>query len=175
MKVLARLSHIFDHIIDVFAVVAAVIMLFLVVSICTDITLRYFFNRPLIWVLQVSQAILLYIPFLGAAWVLRRKGHVRVDNVVGQLGPRTQVVFSIIGSIIGAAICLILAWYGALEAWNDLAKGLYLSEPPSLPSGPIIAIIPIGSFLFFVQFLRDTYKHFGELKAPPRQQKEIQG
>ena len=167
MKSLNKLGAIFDRIIDVFAGAAAFIMLFLIVSICSEIVMRYFFNRPLIWVVQVSEINMLYLTFLGAAWVLKREGHVRVDILVNYLRPRTQAILGVVTSIVGAAACLVLFWYGALETWEQWTRGTYTAEIPNLPNGPILMIIPIGSFLFFIQFLRRTRRYVGEVGAPP--------
>lgn len=165
MKLLTKPTSIFDRIIDLFAGAAGVIVLFLIASICAEIVMRYFLNRPLAWVVEISETNLLYLTFLGAAWVLKREGHVKVDIVVSRFRPGIQALFNAISSILGAAVCLVLIWYGAQETWSHFVRGLYLPDT-HMPIAPILLIIPLGSFLFFIQFLRQTRKYLNEWRAP---------
>jgi TRAP-type C4-dicarboxylate transport system permease small subunit len=40
--------------------------------VAAGIATRYFFNYPLPWVTEIAEYILLYIPFLVGAWVLKK-------------------------------------------------------------------------------------------------------
>ena len=50
--------------------------------------MRYFLNRPLVWVLELTEYALLWVTFLGAAWLLRQGGHVQVDVIVDFMSRR---------------------------------------------------------------------------------------
>ena len=63
----------------VFIFIAAVMMAGLMIIVCVDLTLRYVFNSPLIWGTEVTEILLLYITFLGAAQVFRENSHVVID------------------------------------------------------------------------------------------------
>lgn len=164
MKLPAR---VFDRIIEIFAGACGVIVVFQIVSICLEIFMRYFLNRPLGWVVEIGETSMLYLTFLGAAWVLRKEGHVGVDIVIGRVSPRVKALLNTINSIIGAAVCLVLVWYGAQETWDHFVRGLYLPDT-YMPVAPILAVIPVSCFLFFIQFLRRTSKCISELRAPPQ-------
>jgi len=173
MRLLARAGSIFDRTIDTLTVVATIILVFVMLSVCAEVVLRYFLNRPLIWVVQVSENSLLYIAFLGAAWVLRREGHVRMDIVVNYLGSRTQVFLGIITSIIGAFVFLIVTWYGAQATWDHFVRGLFIPKAINIPNAYILVIIPVGSFLFFIQFLRRAYKYLVGWRVTPGQEQGL--
>ena len=79
MKGLAKLVALFDLAIGVLFVLAGVLIMFVMLATSTDVTMRYFLNRPIVWLMEVSEAILVYITFLGCAWVLKRDAHVRID------------------------------------------------------------------------------------------------
>ena len=162
-----KLTIIFDRALGLMAILAGVIIVFMLLSVSGSVVGRYFFSRPIPWITEISEFLLLYITFLMAAYLLKREGHVRVDILVNYLRPRTQAILGVVTSIIGAAACLVLAWYGALETWEQWSRGTYTAEIPNLPNGPILVIIPIGSFLFFIQFLRRTRRYVGEVGAPP--------
>ena len=59
--------------------IASAMMAGLMIIVCIDLTLRYFFNSPLLWGTEVTEILLLYITFLGMAWVFREDGHVVID------------------------------------------------------------------------------------------------
>ena len=63
----------------VFIFIASVMMAGLMIIVCVDLTLRYVFNSPLIWGTEVTEILLLYITFLGAAQVFREDSHVVID------------------------------------------------------------------------------------------------
>ena len=60
---------------------------------------RYGFNRPPIWVLEVTSYLLLYIVFLGAAYTLQEDGHVRVEFVAACFPPKAQRVILVLADL----------------------------------------------------------------------------
>ena len=60
------------------ATLAGFVLLFVTFAIFVDVFLRYFFNRPSIWVTEVSTYLFLYIIFLGTAYTLQKGMHIRV-------------------------------------------------------------------------------------------------
>ena len=156
-----KLSVIFDRVLSSLAGIAAVLIGVACISVCVEIIARYFLNRPQAWVFETTEYILLWVTFLATAWVLRKEGHVRIDILVDQLNPRGQVLVSIITSIIGAIACLVVSWYGVRVAWTYYKQGIIIPKTLQLPQSPILAIIAVGSFLLFIQFLRRTYRYLG--------------
>ena len=118
MKLLAKVSTIFDRTVSYLAFVAAVLIIFAMLSVGAEIVMRYFLNRPMIWVMEVTEITLLLITFLGTAWLLRREGHVKVDIVLSHLNPRAQALLGIISSIIGIIVCMVLVWNGTLVSYD---------------------------------------------------------
>ena len=80
MKILAKVGTIFDRTIGYLAFVAAIIIILTMLAVSAQIVMRYFLNRPMIWVMEITEISLLFITFLGTAWLLRREGHVKIDN-----------------------------------------------------------------------------------------------
>ncbi len=156
----SRITKIFDGTLDIFVILAAVLILFIALGIATDVTLRYFWSRPIFWMTEVTEYALLWLTFLVAAWLLRREGHVKMDLLVNRLKPRGQRRINITTSILSAIVCLVIAWDSAMATWESYVKGYIewtLLEPPTTP---IIVIIPIGFSLLFIQFLRRAYGYW---------------
>ncbi len=156
MKLLTKVTAIFNRTVDLLAVLAAVTLIFMMLIVIAQVVLRPL-GQPLMWVLEVAGYGVLYVTFLGTAWVLKKEGHVKMDIVLTRLSPRTQSLMTIITSIIAAIICFILAWYGVKVTWEYFKEGHYFESILFTPKWLILLIIPIGSFLLFIQFLRRAY------------------
>jgi C4-dicarboxylate transporter DctQ subunit len=171
-----RLGTIFnkglDFIIDALAYFAAFLLAFIMVTICIDVVLRYFFLSPMIWVTEVTEYSLLWVTFLGTAWLLRKKGHVIMDLVVNKIKPEHQAKLNIIMSLIGLIVCLLLTTYGIKVILNVFERQLLLSTILTPPAWIIFIVIPIGSFLLTIQFIR-MIVGYARQKAPESNQKTL--
>jgi TRAP-type C4-dicarboxylate transport system permease small subunit len=155
-----KIGAFFDRIIDLLAFLAGVLVILAMVAVCAEVVMRYFLNSPLIWVSETTEIALLFIAFLGTAWLLKKEGHVKVDIVLARVNPRAQALLGIISSIVGVFICVLLVWYGALVSFQFIQKDLYEPTILELPKGPLLTIIPVGSFFLLIQFLRRMYDHW---------------
>lgn len=140
------------------AFVAGCILIFIMISVCADVILRTFFKMPQIWVTEVTECLLLYITFLGTAWLLREEGHVKVDVILNRLKPRTVAFLGIISSLIGLFVSIALTVYGLGVTLNYFQRGIYTPTALEIPVSAILLIIPIGSLMLFIQFMRRTGK-----------------
>lgn len=165
MKPPSKITAIFDRTIDGFAVGAAVLIAYLIVSVTAAIILRGL-RVGVIWLFETTEYSLLWLTFLGAAWVLRGEGHVKMDLLLTRLSPRAEAILNIITSIIGAIICLTLTWFGVKVTWDNFQTGYFLHTVLAPPIYPILTIIPIGTFLLFIQFLRKTHIYLRQWRAP---------
>ena len=74
-----RLDRMLNRVETGLAVLAGGLLLFLTFSICASISLRALSLPVPLWSVQFNEYSLLWITFLGAAWLLRRKRHVSLD------------------------------------------------------------------------------------------------
>ncbi|MFC2014110.1 TRAP transporter small permease [Chloroflexota bacterium] len=156
MRPLEKLGNIFDRVVDILAYLAGVIIIFMMISIVYEIFMRYFLASPTKWVVDVTALSILFMTFLGTAWVLRRGQHVKVDIVTERLSSRAQALLNIIVFSLAAIACLVLTWYSGFTTWDNFKEGTLVLRTITYPKAPVLAIIPIGSFLLFIQFLRNT-------------------
>ena len=172
MKVLAKFINIYDHIIDITTILAGILLIFLMLSVGLEVALRYFLGRPTSWVVEIAGYILLFIPFLVAAWVLKREGHVKMDLVLNLLSPQAKSLVNAITSLIGAIICFVLTLAGikATVSFIGYQTPTILMVPKSL----LIAIIFVGSLMLFIQFLRRTWSYLGSWRTPEREEEPLE-
>ncbi len=168
MKILRKADRIYDRSEAVLAIAAGVLLVFTGLATVYEVVMRYFLNSPTTWTVEISRFALLYITFLGAAWVLKREGHVKVDIVLNQLNPGTQALLNMITSVISAIVFLVIIWYGidvTVESFQiDYRTPTMLRTPMFL----ILAVIPVGSFFFFVRFLKRAHGYLVEWRTPAR-------
>ena len=173
MKLITKLASFFDHTIGFLAFVGILFLAATLLLVNYEVVARYILNQPTPWMLEIVEYALLYICFLGTAWVLKEEGHIKMDLVLNRLNPRAQVWLNIITSFVGIIICLIITWYGITVALDLYQSGQYYAAFLKPPKYIIIGIVPVGCFLLFIQFLRITYGYLKDLRALPAKGQEV--
>ncbi|MFC2069520.1 TRAP transporter small permease [Chloroflexota bacterium] len=174
---LKKIGWFFDISINSFAVLASVLLIFLWGLILVTVIARMpLFNYSILWSIDFVELGLVGVAFLGAAWVLGKEGHVRVDILVSRLKPRVRIIFSIINSITGLVICLILSWYGFKVVINHYQMGLINYEAMlKMLTWPQYAIIAVGSLLLVFQFAKRLYRNLMLWNTPVVEDKAPKG
>jgi C4-dicarboxylate transporter, DctQ subunit len=154
MKTVLYFKRVFDLIIDALAVLAGIILILIILCVSLDVVLRYFMKSPLLWVDELAEYGLLYITFAGTAWLLKQDGHVVVDLIDALVSPRTRSRLDAFSSIVGVVVCSVLTYFGVLVTWSLFARRIYNPTMLEIPRGALVAVIPVGTFLLSIQFLR---------------------
>ena len=165
-------SHAFDVVLDAGALLAAVLLLGVMLATSIKVVFRYGFHEGLIGVDQISGTMLLYITFLGAAWVLRREEHVSIDLLITRLAPKARRRLDVVTSIIGAAVCLVLTAYGAEEAFTSWQRGIRIAAEIEIPRVINLAVIPLGCLCLGLQFLRRARRLLRDNHPPERRSRD---
>ena len=155
----------FDKILVVLFWIAGALLIFSTVGTCIDVILRYCFNRPIHWMLEITEYIMLYIPFLGAALVLKEDGHIRVDILISHLSDRMRAWLNIITSLVGGLVMLTYTVFGGQVTLDYYKRGIPSLESLKTPMFLILMIIPIGGFFFAIQFFRQMVGCYQKLKT----------
>ncbi len=165
MGIRGLFNRVFDGVLDCFASLSGILLVYVMLSVTLDVVLRYFFNRPQFWVGELAEYSLLYITFAGTAWVLRKDAHVKIDILNTMLSSRHICLLNLISSIIGIFVCSVLTYYGTKVTWDHFARGMYNPTLLEFPKGPLLLIIPVGTLLLFIEFIRRTVENFKELRT----------
>jgi len=160
---LTKAGRLFDRLLDLFAVLAGLIVSFVTISVCLGIISRYVFNRPIVWVVEICEYSLLYITFLVAAWVLRQEQHVSLDLVFCRLSAKRQAITSMITSLIAGITFLIITFYGLKVTKSQFDTKYFTPTVLEFPKFAITLIIPVGGFLLLIQIIRKICRHMNEL------------
>lgn len=105
MSIITKISKGLGHLSAGFVLVMTFIMGY-------DVLMRHVFNRPTIWVDELSGYLLVGITFLGAAYTLTQDAHIRIEIVVGKLGADAQRRLNYITDVLSFLFLVIYAWQG---------------------------------------------------------------
>jgi TRAP-type C4-dicarboxylate transport system permease small subunit len=146
------------------AALGAAIFAFITLAICVEVLMRYGFNRPLTWVVEVSEYALLWMTFLGTAWVLRQGGHVRVDILMQFFSPGALQVCGLVSAGSGILASLVLVLFGADATWVAFERGSFKSTGLNIPTWMVLIVIPVGGLLLLARFSRMFFEYYADLR-----------
>lgn len=144
----------FDRFNGILAGIACALMVLITLAICFEIITRFFFDFSNLWLVELSEITLLYITFLGAAWVLGNDKHVSIDLLVGYMNKQFARYLHLVLALVAALTCFIITWFGILAVIDQFQNDI--REPTMMAPRTfwITAIVPFGLFLLGFQFLR---------------------
>lgn len=154
----------FNRLLNSLAVLGGAIVLMIAVLVTIAVLSRYYFGKPMAWSIEIIEYSLLYLTFMGGAWLLRENGHVRIDILIRRLPEKLQRAVNIIPDIIGIIISLCLVWSGAKITLESYHAGTVLYKFLGVPRYLIFWVIPFGSLLLLIQFIKLFFKHMARLK-----------
>ncbi len=163
----SRAIRAFDLIVDGGAILAAVLMIAVMLTTTVKVVFRYGLREGLIGIDQISGTMLLYITFLGAAWVLRREEHVTLDLVVGRVAPEVRRQMLVWGSVAAALVCLAVTGFGTFETVTSWQRGIRIPAELEMPRAINLVVIPVGCLFLGLQFLRRAWRHWPRAATAP--------
>ncbi len=137
----------------IFIFIASIMLIGLMITTDLDLFLRYLFRSPIVGMTEVTEVFLLYITFLGTAWVFRENGHVVVDILLYNLYERSKRVLLIANRLLTGLMCLIFICYGSYTCYDNYIRGVRNPTVLEMPIALAIVIIPIGSLALFLEVL----------------------
>jgi C4-dicarboxylate transporter DctQ subunit len=149
-----RFWSFFDGLVDLLAVLAGLILLFITAAVCYTIGMRYLFTKTTIWLMQTTEYALLWIVFLATTWLLREKGHITTDVIYTHLNEKTKRYLDCIMFIIGGVACAFMVYFGIDYTRECIIKEITDVRGVTIPKWIMFIIIPIGSILLTIQFFR---------------------
>jgi len=152
----SNLSFFLNKIFSVFFRLSELVLFTMTLIIFYDVIMRYVFNSPTIWALEISEYMLVFLCFIGAADLQRRKKHIKMDFFYHKFSRRIQKFLDLISYLLLVVFSFILFW-NALKMTLTAYK--YESVSNSLLGVPLFlpySIILIGMFLLLLQSINDV-------------------
>jgi TRAP-type C4-dicarboxylate transport system permease small subunit len=152
------MRRLYDRLIDATGMIAGVCILAMAVAITVDVLMRHFGFGTLGWVVEVSEYDLFVVTMLGAPWVLRKGGHVRVDLVVSALTGSARRAAELAAEVIGLLFAAALGIFGLLGTIDSYQSGDKIFKTLTLDEWWLLALVPFCGLLLSVEFCRRIYR-----------------
>lgn len=135
--------------------IAALILFLFIILATAQVIARYVLNTPLAWIEEVSVIMLIWMTFIGSAWLVRKDQHIRVETLDEFASPRFRLIAYTVYDIISIVFLILLAVGG-----YHLIDNMRFDRTPALriPYSYIVAIVPVMSVLMAFYFCHAIYK-----------------
>lgn len=150
MKTLINLINQITRSIGKFASWASLILVLLV---CLDVILRYFFQWSRVWMMELELYFFAFIFLLGGAYAFQEDQHVRVDVFYSNMSEKSKAWVNLLGSLLFLIPWTIVIIYISqryfFKSWNI---GESSSQPGGLPALYIKkGLLVVAFVLLFLQ------------------------
>ncbi|MEH6442563.1 MAG: TRAP transporter small permease [Oceanospirillaceae bacterium] len=141
-----RLSHIS-------ALFGAYLFFSIGLIIAYEVSARYVFNMPTIWVEEVSRLLQLWGCYLSMAWVLKKRKIIRITILLERLSGVWAKLAELISITIIALFSLVTIYYASSITYDSLQLNRHTSSMLGSPSWLFDVSIVVGFILLFLQCL----------------------
>ena len=134
--------------------------LLLVLLVCLDVLLRYFFQWSRVWVMEIELYLFAILFLLGAAYAFQEDQHVRVDVFYSNMSERNKAIVNMIGGILfllpWTIIIMFISYGYFMKSWTI---GEHSGQPGGLPALYIKkGLLFLGFFFLFLQGVSSVLK-----------------
>lgn len=145
--------------------ISSYLNIILVVLICIDVVLRYFFNITEKWVIELEWHLFAVIFLIGASYTFQEDKHVRVDLFYQKFSPKTKMLINLFGNLLFLMPWCIVVIYASFKFANvSLSYFEKSPDPGGLPARYIIKyMISFGFLLLLLQTLLDSVEKIQSL------------
>jgi TRAP-type C4-dicarboxylate transport system permease small subunit len=160
------LLHLYLTILRGMALLAGILLVWLMVSTVLSVGMRNAGVQPWAWLFTSSEYAILYITMLGAPWLVREKGHVHIELLTAALPPAARRPLSRLVAAGCVIVCAVLAWKGAELVATNLARNDYDVRAYYFPRWLLTISFPIAFGFMAFEFARFVFgrdlMHTGE-------------
>lgn len=179
MGALLGLSRCIDRVNTAFGWIAACLVLASCLISAGNALSRYLFSISSNAWLEIQWQMFAGIFLLGAGYVLKENGHVRVDLVYGSTSQRTKLWIDVFGIIFFLFPSMtVLTYFGWTFFLPSFMSGEHSSNTGGLLLWPVKALMPLGFGLVLLQGVSELVKRIaalrGEIDEPTDYERPLQ-
>jgi TRAP-type mannitol/chloroaromatic compound transport system permease small subunit len=166
VQALLALSGVIDRITRFAAAIAAALVLVSCMISAVNALLRYLFSISSNAWLEIQWQMFAGIFLLGAAYVLQKNEHVRVDLLYAMYSDRGRLWLDILGILFFLfPATILIAWMGFGFFWTAFESGERSSNAGGLILWPVKLLMPVGFTLLVLQGLSELIKRIAALRG----------
>ena len=118
-----------------------------------DVGMRYLFNQPTAWAMEISEYILVFVAFLGVASIQSEDKHIKMDFLYQKFSSKVRLYYQALSNLLMQLFIFVVLWFSIKMTYTAY---LYDSLSNSLLETPLFipySIVPVGMALLFLQNL----------------------
>lgn len=154
------------------AVIAGVAILVITVLISVDVLMRYFLDKPQLFVDELASFLQVFVIFGGLAYTFLVGGHVRVDLFTSNMKPARRARLRAATLIMGILLVAVITWVtmqSAISAYNYDRASTVMVYPLWLP----MTCIPLGLLLMLAAMGATLWRQIRALRGPASECDEV--
>ena len=129
------------------------------------VVVRYALKMSTVWQTEYVIFSLAAATFIGAPYVLMKKGHVNVDLIPYYLNQKGKNILAIVAAVLALSFLAIL-FYSSVELTNHAwVKDIKTPTIWSFPMWKVYIFLPIGMGIMILQYLADILSIIYNVKA----------
>lgn len=129
------------------------VLLAVIVVLVFAAALMRFVGHPIIWSVDFSQLLFIWLCFLGANRALRKRAHLGVDILVRYLDHRTRLVIETALALLVVAFLLALAYEGTKLTFLNIER---LFGDSGIPYAFVTIAVPVGCAFLSLTIIANT-------------------
>ncbi len=160
-----------DRVSQACMILAVLLLIVAMLVVCQMIFLRYVFRAPTIWQTDFVVYAATASIFLGAPYVLMKRGHVGVDVVEMKASREVRRLLRGIGGVFGFLFCFAMLVASVIYVWEAFEGGWETPGVWKIPQWLPVLPMPIGFGLLCLQYLAEAVRegeHGGETVSGER-------
>ncbi len=146
-------------------ILAEIGLLALLILVFREVVARYFFSRPTIYSVEISEYLLIFITFLCVGWVLKENRHVRMLAIYTRLSRSSQAYMEIFSCLLIMFFCAVLIWKGTESVIIAYRGDYHSSSLVNFPLWISYSFIPYGALVLGLQCAVIMGRHVQSLRT----------
>jgi TRAP-type C4-dicarboxylate transport system permease small subunit len=166
------LARILDRLVRALGFLGQLVLLFMVVTICYDVVMRYVFLAPTTWSLEINTFLIVFLAVIPAAEVLRADAQLRIGFLADRLPLAVRRALHALMCVLGVGFCAVMVWKSGLMSLQAVQYGERMSTTLGTPMAIPYLFLPVGFGVLGLAFLGSLWQPVATegAGADPRQQ-----
>ncbi len=125
----------------------------LLLIVIHEVIVRYVFDSPTLYSVELSEYLLVLVVFMSIGWVLKEDRHVAVTFVVDRLPEKMRLGLKLLTSLLTMAFLGIIVWKGGKTTLTAYTGNYHSSSLLDFPMWIPYALIPLGALVLSLQYI----------------------
>ena len=146
MKIWSKVEQVIDFISECLGRFSWLIIFYTMTFGVYDVIMRYFFDRPSLWIGVTLQYAMVLLACMSGAYALNHGAFVKLDLFYAKFSPRTKAICDIVTFAWTFLFLYVLVWKGTQAALASFAIRQVTPTAIPIPIYHLKALIPFGAF-----------------------------